>query len=427
MYVNLVKRWLMETWDGMFPRGFRRSSALPVLIVLLVILLPLGAWMLHRAGKFGALKREIKGASQPPPDLAPMPGGMAPVVLTRTPASGSNMPEFRSATLLPGFGMQVLQISAYIPGRGEVNLLAAPSVKEMADGSTPMRMGPNDRWGAIEAPWAGVLTGALTPIGTTLRNVWHGHGIETPVNVLGRGIAEGGLLNTLGADSTQPTPSPDGSSVVALFKAVDFDNRWPSQTDFIVQASLGLRTINLTVTAKNVGQQPEPLGIGWHPRFLIPSKNRDGSEIRLPGGEQLEESDRSREIPSGKFVTPGASVSRFQIRPAVLGPQSLDEALVHLKAGLMDSGVSAEVRDPGSEFGIRLTALSDSIRELRVTSPAGSNYVGIGLQTNFDDPLGKEWTSVDGAAIPVLLPGQTAEWKIQIEIFPISGAPAPQR
>jgi hypothetical protein len=39
------------------------------------------------------------------------------------------MPEFLSVTLLPGRGMNVLQITAYIPGKGEVNLLASPSIE----------------------------------------------------------------------------------------------------------------------------------------------------------------------------------------------------------------------------------------------------------------------------------------------------------
>jgi len=42
---------------------------------------------------------------------------------------GGTMPEFLSVTMLPGRGMNVLQIKAYIPGKGEVNLLASPSVE----------------------------------------------------------------------------------------------------------------------------------------------------------------------------------------------------------------------------------------------------------------------------------------------------------
>jgi hypothetical protein len=55
MYLNLFKRWLANVWDGMFPRGFRRSSALPIIVIVLVVVLPIVAWKLHREGKFGKL------------------------------------------------------------------------------------------------------------------------------------------------------------------------------------------------------------------------------------------------------------------------------------------------------------------------------------------------------------------------------------
>jgi hypothetical protein len=91
----------------------------------------------------------------------------------------------------------------------------------------------------------------------------------------------------------------------------------------------------------------------------------------------------------------------------------------------MDSGESAEIRDPESQFGIRMTAVSDNMRELRLNSPGGSNYVSLGMQTNLDDPFGKEWAS--GDTIDTLMPGQTAEWKLRLEIFSISNHPASSR
>jgi aldose 1-epimerase len=67
-----------------------------------------------------------------------------------------------------------------------------------------------------------------------------------------------------------------------------------------------------------------------------------------------------------------------------------------------------------------MTAVSSSIRELRVTTPSGADYVSLGMQTNYDDPLGKEWTGSETPSIDALLPGQAVEWKIRLEIFPIS-------
>ncbi len=420
MYLNLVKRWFGELWYGLFPRGLRRSSALPILIIAIVIVAPIVAWRLHRMGRFGALKREIKG-EVPTAPAGPRPGGLDPIVLTRNQTAGSNLPEFRSATILPGLGMQVLQLTAYLPERGEVSLLAAPTAKQIADGTTPVRTGVNDRWGAIEVPWGGVLYGTMTPLGTTIRTEWRGRAIEAPTTSAGHAISEGGLLNTLGADASQVDAEHDPGVATGVFKSTTFDEHWASRTEVTVKVVMGARSVDLDVTAKNVGDTPEPMGIGWHPRFVVPSGERDSAELRLPNGDLLEIADRSRGIPSGRMVAPPAALMRFQNHPAPLGVESLDEAIVHMKAGLLDSGASAEFRDPASEIGLRLIAESDNMRELRISSPAGSNYVSMGMQTNLDDPLGREWGAGDNAAILTLMPGQTAEWKVRLEIFSISG------
>ena len=345
---------------------------------------------------------------------------MDPIVLSRPQTPGNNMPEFRSATLLPGMGMGVLQITAFVPSRGEIELLASPSVKEIAEGTTPNRSGPNDNWGGIEAPWAGLLTGSMAPTGTSFRATWRGRTLESPTEITGRGMSEDGLLSPLGADTTDLSPEPTPTTATAVFRGTDFDQHWSSKNDVTVAVTLGARTIDLDVTVKNVGDQPEPMGIGWHPRFVIPSGNRDAAELRLPNGELLEIADGAKGVPTGKTVAPGMAISRFQQRPWPIGAESVDASMVHLKSGLMDSGVSAEVRDPESEFGIRMTAVSDNIRELRVSSPSGAKYVSLGTQTNFDDPLGKEWGGADNLAIPALLPGQSAEWKVRLEIFSVA-------
>jgi aldose 1-epimerase len=420
MYLNLFKRWLSGLWDRLFPRGIRRSSALPVIVIALVILLPVVGLKLHYLGRFGALKREIKGEQQGPPPAGPRPGGMDPIFLKRNETAGSNSPEFRSITILPGLGMQLLQITAFLPSKGEIDLMAAPTVKELADGPAPTRSGPNDRWGAIEAPWSGLLTGVLSPLGTSFRTTWRGRQIEAPTDVAGHGSADGGLMPLLAPDTVQTSPDGTPTAVSATFKGTDFDDHWASRNDVTVDVKMGATTIDLTVTAKNVGDSPEPMGLGWHPRFVIPSGNRDAAEIHLPIGEVLEIADKAKGIPSGKMASAGPAFGRFQAHPAPIGAEAFDAALVHLKPGMMDSGSAAELRDPASEFGLRMTAVSSSIRELRVTTPSGADYVSLGMQTNYDDPLGKEWTGSETPSIDALLPGQAVEWKIRLEIFPIS-------
>ena len=62
-------------------------------------------------------------------------GGQKIVTLTRA-ATSKTKPEFTSITLAPGRGMELLQITANFPGKGEVNVLASPDLagaKKMLD------------------------------------------------------------------------------------------------------------------------------------------------------------------------------------------------------------------------------------------------------------------------------------------------------
>ncbi len=421
MYWNLLKRGFSGLWDRMFPRGLRRSSALPALLVVAIVGIPGLGYYLHMRGKFHTLKNEIKGEQVGAP-VGPRPGGLDPMVLSRAQSPGSNMPEFRSVTLLPGLGMGVLQITATVPERGEIPLLATPSLEEMANsgsaaGSGAARNGQNDTRGALEAPWGGLLTGLLSPVGTTLRTMWKGKQIQTPTDVQGHGTAYGGILAAVSADATQTGGRPEGPSATATFKATDFNEHWVSKTDVTVNVTLGAKAIDVLMTARNVGDQPEPMGLGWHPRFVIPSGSRATAEVKLPSGDALETGEQG--LPSGRIVAPGAGLARYVGHAAALGQGALDEALVHPKPALLDTGAEAEVRDPASGVGLKMTAISSSIREFRVVSPAGANYVGLGTQTNYDDPLGKEWNGADSAAIMTLMPGQTVEWKVRLEIFSV--------
>ena len=56
---------------------------------------------------------------------APEIGGQKIVTLTRT-ATSKTKPEFTSVTVMPGRGMELLQITANFPGRGNVDVLASP-------------------------------------------------------------------------------------------------------------------------------------------------------------------------------------------------------------------------------------------------------------------------------------------------------------
>ena len=70
------------------------------------------------------------------------------------------------------------------------------------------------------------------------------------------------------------TRKPDAISVSAVLHAGNFDGHWLSDTDVTVESTLKNNAVELEVTAKNVGKTPLPMGVGWHPYFVIPSGDR---------------------------------------------------------------------------------------------------------------------------------------------------------
>ncbi len=207
------------------------------------------------------------------------PGGQDVVQLQRSQILGGSGPEFLSATLLPGRGMNLLQITAYLPQKGEVNLLASPTLEEAsrlltgvgadATGAQSLAMGA-----AIEVPWASRISGYPTPDEGSLTTVWRGERLTLPTDAkdsygLGGAMAAGGLLLKQAADSVTTNVMPDGGEVQATFHPGDFDGHWLSKTEITTTVELSGRAIDMKIVAHNAGNTAEPIGIGWHPRFAI--------------------------------------------------------------------------------------------------------------------------------------------------------------
>jgi aldose 1-epimerase len=431
MYLAMVKQWFSSLYHRVWRRNLMRSGMVTGLILAGVLLGLATAYRAHMRGNFHKLKAKISTERQDTP--VPRPGGQEAAVLMRSWQSGDSTPEFLSATLLPGRGMNVLQITAYLPGKGEVNLMASPSVEgaaaamtgkgEDADGQASLAMG-----GAFEAPWAGRIWGTPVQAGTHLTTVWRGHTITLPVAGSGGGGVEArdGLMLAQPADSAGTTGLPDGGEAQAVFHTGDFGAHWPSKAEVTVTVLLSSHTIDLTVVARNVGDVAEPISIGWHPRFAILNGNRAESRLHVPGQMRAEVRDNGREQPTGKLLPVAGTPYDFTMPGGVkLGTMSLDECFVALHQGLLDNGPAAELSDPANGYGLRLTALSPTIKAMRVVAPASGDYVSIEPQFNYPDPLGREWGKETDAGMVVLQPGQSTEWKVRLELFALAGSQSP--
>jgi aldose 1-epimerase len=395
-----------------------RGWVTPSLVGLLCLGLMIASYE-RGHGNFHKIKTRVD--PQPPVEVQPEgPGGQDPIRLSRSATSIGKEAELISATFLPGRGMNVFQLTALIPGHGEVPLIFSPTLAsavtllngqdEDANGSASTSMG-----GAILAPWAESLTG--TPMGPPgmLQTDWNGRRLNFPaVNVQSNSSVEGLLLNR-GADSVKSDVLPDGQSASAIFHAGDFGGNWPSTIDVTVQAQLTSHDLDLTVTATNTGQQPAPFAIGWHPFFAIPSGNRADVLLKIPS-KTIMEVDRKTGLPTGRMVAVGDTANDFsRAGGSRLGIDNVGETYTNLLPGV-GSGPVAMLSDPAYNFRLSVIPLTPNITNMHVIAPADKTWVSIGPNTNLDDPFGPEWGNPQNAGMVTLEPGATVRWKVRIEI-----------
>jgi len=399
----------------------------PTLVGILCAILLIAA---HESGhgNYHKLKERVIPVT-PEPNLTTGPGGQEAVTLRRSPNAVSGEPEFLSTVLLPGRGMNVLQITASVPGKGEVPILLSPSLTdatrvltgagEDANGSVSTTFGA-----AILAPWAGRLTGAPTSSSSTLESVWEGERISFPPAHPGGTISTMGLMLDRAADNISTDTIPDGQAATAIYHAGSFSGSWPSMMEITVRAELAERTLDLTVTAQNTGQVPTPAGVGWHPVFAL-AGNRADVRVVIPSITKVDV-DRRTSLPSGKTeLTGGTTADLIRARGTRLDDMSLNDTYTNLQSGLLGDGPIAEIRDPAAGYGLRLIPLTANIKFMRVVAPAGERWISIEPDTNVDDPFGREWPNPDDTGIKSLQPGESLQWHVRLEIFSLATPPLP--
>ena len=412
------------------------------MVTVIVLILLMGGLILFvkERGKGHLHKLETQLQSKQPVVVSavPPPGGQDAIVMRRSPAAGGAMPEFLTATLLPGRGMNVLQIAAILPGltsaQGEVALLASPGLEEASkvlsgvgddkDGRASLGLG-----GAFEIPWAGQLGGVPMPDGGSVMSVWQGQTLILPSSPRDSGTAGmslGGLMLKRAADKIETHVVPDGWQSRAVYNAGGFDGHWLSQTEVSTAVLRNGRVIELAVVAKNTGSVAEPMGIGWRPHFVIPSGDRANALLRVPESmrEEIRLSGTGTGLPTGRMVpvVGGGGGVEFDLTKQSgtrLGARDVAETFGHLKTRLMDTGPAVEIRDVTGKVGIRITALLPTIKAFRIEAPADKKSVMISPQFNLDDPFGKEWAKDEDTGMMMLQPGQSAQWKVRVELFPL--------
>jgi aldose 1-epimerase len=360
---------------------------------------------------------------QPTPEI----GGEPVVKLTRNATSNGTRPEFLSLTVLPGRGMEVFQITADVPGKGEIPVLWAPTLEELAQ-----RMSPGSAadaygnasfscCGAFLVPYPNRILGKLSPDGTTITTEWHGKKIVLPANWHNSDHpdedkhAMHGLILNWPVEDVQTVKIPDGETVTGVIHAGDFKGHWLSKTDLSFVITLTGGAVDAEIVAKNVGREDEPMAIGWHPYFSIPSGERAQALLHVPGEQVAQVNNYQDVFPTGKLLPVRGTKWDFLVpEGAPLNYTYLDDNWSNLQR--TNGAVQVTLTDPASDYGVRVLGLSPDIRTVQVYSPPTVKFAAIEQQFNFADPFGKEWHGMNTGMV-TLHPGQSVQWHVRVELF----------
>jgi len=356
-------------------------------------------------------------AAQAPTEI----GGQKIVTLTRTAVSATK-PEFTSVTVLPGRGMEVLQITANFPGKGNVDVLASPDLATAAKtldeqddeiGAKSYSMGS-----AFLVPYPNRIRGKLSADGKTLTTEWQGHTLTLPANNIGKlptaeRHAMHGLILKSKTDGVTVKKIAGGEQVTGTIHAGDFGGHWLSKTDLDFTITLTADAVDASIVARNVGKEAEPIAIAWHPYFNLPSGDRSQVKLKLPASTMAEVDGYDNVFPTGKVLP--VEGTRYDLRAGkALGQEFFDDNWNHLdwKNGV----VTVQVVDPAAHYGVNIEGLSPEIKAIQVYAPPAKQFVAIEDQYNFGDPFGKEWGKTDTGMV-TLKPGASTKWHVRLKVF----------
>jgi galactose mutarotase-like enzyme len=350
-------------------------------------------------------------------------GGQQVILLTRT-AVSTTQPEFTSITVAPGRGMEILQITANFPGKGNVDVLASPDLadaKKMLDvdddGNGDLAFGLGS---AFLVPYPNRIRGKLAADGKTLTTEWQGRSLTLPANNIGKlptaeRHAMHGLILKAKTSDIRVKQQPGGTQVSGVIHAGNFGGHWFSKTDLVITITLSAEAVDASIAAYNVGSDTEPMAIAWHPYFNVPSGNREQARVRIPASSVAEVDGYDNVFPTGKILpVKGTKFDLSAPDGVALAKNFYDDNWSHLdwKGG----AVTVKIVDPAAHYGVDVEGLSPTIKTIQMYAPPNKNFVAIEHQYNFADPFGKEWGGMDTSMV-TLKPGESTNWHVRLHLF----------
>ena len=361
-------------------------------------------------------------------EQSPFEIGGAPIVnLERPRPFDLSQPAFLSATILPGRGMMTLQIRAHLPSRGDIDLLAAPPLEQAGQ----ILDDPGEEWkgnasygfgGAILLPFANRIRGDRSADGRTIDTTILGRTVTLPANAGGKKpgaehYAMHGLILASRIEEVRRETTAEEDRLSGVLRAGDFGHQWLSATEVTFENVLRSDSFTLTVTARNVGSERLPMGIGWHPYFALPSGRRQQARMHVPARQRVVVDNYDEVLPTGEVVPVAGTPYDFSApggKP--VGELYLDDCFVDLVRSAEGPAV-AEIVDEAAGFGLRVEAASPHIQAIQVYGPPEKGFLVLEPQFNWADPFGPEWEPGVDTGMAILAPGESVVYSARLTLF----------
>jgi len=348
--------------------------------------------------------------------------GGAPVVTLTAQDAPVEGPAFLEAQVLPGRGMMLLQARLRLPSGEVVDAIHAPAPDKAAQA---LDGGPEDFagdksfsfGGAILVPYANRIRGRALADAREIETSVAGELVRLPRNWGGKAKgAEQYAMHGLILDRSVPFEQPEPHRVVGVLNAADFGGHWPGLTKLTFEWRLEGGELILVVEARNAGDGPLPMGVGWHPYFALPSGARAQARLYLPAAQRVEVNNYDEVLPTGRLLPVAGTAYDFSAGRA-LGDLYLDDCFTGLSRN--EGELALDIVDPAAGVGLRIATASPAVKSVQVYAPPDQAFVVVEPQFNLADPFGGEWPGGQDTGMVTLQPGAAVSYEVRVSALAV--------